>query len=341
MTTSAARTGGLLPWDLSLGFEQTVPRALAHRSQIGEVFVADSAQTSEDDHYLSFQIPRAHSLWSDAPRGHHDPFASAEAARQAIFVMLHRHLGVPVQLPFSLQRITLHVEDPEAYAREGNRPLQGFLHYRVTGRERRGADVVGMRLAGSMEIGGRPALSLTAQLAFMSQGDYDVFRSYQRARKPLATARLTPSTPLPPAAVGRGDPRNVVIGAAGDGTAPTADRYLLVADRTHPAFFDHEYDHVPGPLMVEGMRQAAVAAAGRAGALRAPSALLTGCEADFLDFAEFEADLAYETEVGAPGADGRLSVEVAVRQFGNRVVAGRIELLPLGHAPASVPEEPR
>ncbi|TGB16676.1 AfsA-related hotdog domain-containing protein, partial [Streptomyces palmae] len=234
MTTStgtdrAADTGGLLPPGVSLDFEQTVPRAIAHRRQIGEVFVADSVQRGEDDFHLSFQVPRAHSLWSDHPAGHHDPFASAEAARQAIFVLLHRHLGVPVGLPFSLQRITFRVTEPAAYRVRDGWPLQGYLHYRVADRRNRGSDVVGMVLRGEMEIGGRPAMELTAELAFMSQQDYDVFRAFQRAQKPVATAARTPHSPLDAARVGRRDPGNVVIGEAPGAAGP-----LLVPDPRHP-----------------------------------------------------------------------------------------------------------
>ncbi|MGB8944278.1 MAG: AfsA-related hotdog domain-containing protein [Streptomyces sp.] len=325
-----AERGQLPPPGVELAFEQTVPRSLAHRRQVGEVFVTDSAQGSDDDFHLSFQIPRAHSLWSDQRAGFHDPLASAEAARQSIFVLLHRHVGVPVGLPFSLQRITLRVTDPQAYATDGTSALQGYLHYRVAERQGKGSDVVSMVLEGVMEIGGRPAMTLNAVLAFMSQDDYDIFRAFQRAQKPVADARLTPVRRLEAPAVGRENPRNVVIGLpehearALDG----AFSFLLAADPHHPAFFDHEYDHVPGPLMVEGMRQAAVAAACRAGAMATPHALAVGCEAAFLDFAEFEGDLVHEAEVGAPGADGRIPVAVVLRQFGKPVVEGRIDLLP-------------
>ncbi|WEO99082.1 AfsA-related hotdog domain-containing protein [Streptomyces sp. FXJ1.172] len=328
---SANTPATLPPPGVRLDFEQTVPRSLAHRSQIGEVFVADSAQSSDDDFHLSFQVPRAHSLWSDRDPAHHDPFASAEAARQSIFVLLHRYVGVPVGAPFSLQRIALRVEDPQAYANDGTTPLQGHLHFRVAERQGRGSDVVSMVLSGVMEIAGRRAMTLSAVLAFMSQEDYDVFRAFQRAQKPVATAELTPARPLAPVLVGRELRRNVVIGSPGpDSTGPDdgTARYLLAADRSHPAFFDHEYDHVPGPLMVEGLRQAAVAAACRSGALASPHALPVGCEASFLDFAEFEADLTYEAEVHPPGTDGRLPVTVRLRQFGATVVEGRIELLP-------------
>ncbi|MFJ3162600.1 AfsA-related hotdog domain-containing protein [Streptomyces kanasensis] len=330
---TAAR-GHLPPPGIDLGFERTVPRALAHRRQVGEVFVTDSAQGSDDDFHLAFQIPRAHSLWSDRMAGFHDPLASAEAARQSIFVLLHRHVGVPVGLPFSLQRISLRVTDPQAYAHDGTSALQGYVHYRVAERRGRGSDVVGMVLDGVMEVGGRPAMTLNAVLAFMSQEDYDVFRAFQRGQKPVAEARLTPARRLDAGLVGRENPRNVVVGLPegqawpDGGSDGGAFRCLLAADPHHPAFFDHEYDHVPGPLMVEGMRQAALAAACRAGVPAAPDALTVGCEAAFLDFAEFEADLVHEAEVGAPGADGRVPVSVVLRQFGRPVVEGRVDLLP-------------
>ncbi|HEY3483411.1 MAG TPA: AfsA-related hotdog domain-containing protein, partial [Streptomyces sp.] len=115
----------LLPPGTDLTFDRTVPRALVHRRQIAEVFVADSVQTSPDDFYLSFQVPRAYPLWSDQRTGYHDPLASVEAARQALSVVLHRHAGVVAGSPVTLRRISVRVEDPEAYAADGATPLQG------------------------------------------------------------------------------------------------------------------------------------------------------------------------------------------------------------------------
>lgn len=363
--TDVPPDGGLPP-GLRLSYERTVPRDTAHRRQVGEVFVTDSAQTGPDDFHMAFEVLRAHSLWSDrAGSAYHDPMASAEAARQSIFVLLHRHVGIPVTLPFSLQRITLRVLDPEAYRSDRRTALRGTVHYRVAERAGRGADVTSMTLRGTVRIGGRPAMALNARLAFMSQEDYDVFRAFQRGRKPVADAVRTAARPLPPAAVGRALAANVVLGAPAEPAPATPDaapdagpRLLLAADTTHPAFFDHDYDHVPGPLMVEGMRQAALVAWAAAqgahpappgaepygagpyttgeGGARAP--LVAGCEAAFLDFVEFEADVDYRAVAGPADADGRIPVDVAVRQFGRDVLTGRIDLLPepaFGPGPAA------
>ncbi|MFD8939806.1 AfsA-related hotdog domain-containing protein [Streptomyces sp. NPDC059578] len=334
-----ARTGlpsdGAPPPGTTLGFDRTVPRATAHRRQVGEVFVTDSAQVGPDDFHLAFEVLRAHSLWSDrGGSAYHDPLASAEAARQGIFVLLHRHVGIPVELPFSLQCIALRVEDPAAYLNDRRTALRGTIHFRVTERTGRGAEVTALSLHGTVRVAERRAMTLTTDLVFMSQEDYDVFRSFQRAQKPVASAVRTPAGPLPPAAVGRELPANVVIGAA-HGEVGEERRLVLTADTTHPAFFDHDYDHVPGPLMVEGMRQAALHAVG--GDPTAPGAarphLAVGCEAAFLDFVEFEADVDYRTSVGPTTTDGRTPVDVVIRQFDRDVVTGRIELLPDPAAP--------
>lgn len=47
--------------------------------------------------------------------------------------------------------------------------------------------------------------------------------------------------------------------------ATGSHRWLLRVDGCHPVFFDHPVDHVPGMLLVEAARQAAVAATGGRG----------------------------------------------------------------------------
>src|SRR2546421_5590373 len=109
-----------------LAFEQTVPRTLAHRRALGEVFVADSAQVGDDEFLLALQVPRAHSLWFDRLVPYHDPFAMAEACRQGAFVVVHRYLRVPHGLPFSLQRVEFRVPDLESYRDGGETPLEAI-----------------------------------------------------------------------------------------------------------------------------------------------------------------------------------------------------------------------
>ncbi|GLW11235.1 adhesin [Microtetraspora sp. NBRC 13810] len=302
-----------------LGFEHTVPRAIAHRQAVGEVFVTDSTPGPDGEYLVAVQLPRAHSLWYDRRSRFHDTFSTAEAARQGSFVVLHRYFDVPVGLPFSLLRWAFRIEDLNAYRDDERTPLQGVLRYRVTDKGRKGAGFGDMTLHGELTIGGSTAMTLTGDVVFFNADDYQVLRTYQQSTKPPADPAPAPPR-LDPLLVGRMDHRNVVIGEAADG-------FQYVIDTSHPSYFDHAYDHVPGPFIVEGFRQAAIVTATRAGALPSPVAAVTACSTTFAGFGEFGAPLTTSAEV--TGRDGgRVTVELGLHQYGKRLADATVELSP-------------
>jgi hypothetical protein len=324
----------------TLRFDQTVPRQLAHRRALGEVFVTDSAQAGEGEFQLALQVPRAHSLWFDRRIPYHDTLSSVEAARQAAFVVVHRHLGVPLGLPFSLQRVSFRVDDLEAYRDNLESPLEGVLRLCLA-EQNIGAGQLGtMTFEGDLTIADSRAITVSGGIVFLAMDDYQALRAFQRRRKPFATAEgaaeselaaarrpvaVTPVAAIAPAEVGRYDERNVVIGAPTVGEADSL-RFPLRVDLGHPSFFDHSYDHIPGPLLGEGLRQAALVTAVRAGALRSPVAAVMACEADFSDFGEFEAPVEISAAVGEASGDGTALVDLGVHQFAKQIATGTIEL---------------
>jgi hypothetical protein len=309
---------------VSLRFDQTVPRQLAHRRALGEVFVADSAQVADDAYVLALQVPRAHSLWFDRRSDYHDPLSLVEATRQASFVIVHRHLGVPVGLPFTLQSVCFRTDDLGCFVDSRRAPLEGVLSLRVVQRREAGSLQGSLRLAGSVEVGGAQAMTMEGEIVFMSSADYEALRAYQRRRKPLGGDPSPAVQGLAPADVGRADPRNVVVGEP----AQTAGglSFPLVVDRTHPSFFDHDFDHVPGPLLGEAFRQAAIVTAYRAGELAVPEAIVTACEAAFSDFAELDAPVQITVSPRRGQATRRLELDVEVRQLDRRIAEASITL---------------
>jgi hypothetical protein len=311
--------------DHELRHLQTVPNTIAHRRAVGEVFVTDSTQVGEDEFVLAFQIPRAHSLWGDRRSAFHDPFSVGEAARQASFVVIHRHLGVPVGVPFSLKNYQFTVAGVPAYLDNRRNPLEGFLRYRLKNKKIAGTELGSMTIDGEVDIDGALAMTIGGDVVFLSSDDYRALRAYQRANKPLAGLPDVPAVAAYDAAlVGRTDQRNVVIGPALGGQD---DRYALVIDRAHPSYFDHDYDHVPGPFIVEGFRQAAIVAAGRTGLLSGTDTVLTACLAEFADFGEFEAPLEYVVGDIAKTDGGQITVTMALRQFDTDIATGTITLV--------------
>ncbi|MEV0338971.1 AfsA-related hotdog domain-containing protein [Nocardia sp. NPDC050713] len=310
----------------ALSFDRTVPRAEAHRRALGEVFVADSVADGDSTFYTALQIPRAHSLWYDRTTVYHDPFAMAEAARQGSFVVLHRHVGVPVGLPFSMQRYDFAVTDREAFRDDEKSPLEGILRYEIVSRVDRGADFSDLTLAGELVVGGRAAMELSADVVFLARADYEALRAYQLGRVPAGGPDYT-AAPLPAAAVGRRDSRNVVIGAP-VAVGPAWD-YPLLPDRRHPALFDHDYDHVPGPFIIEAFRQAALDTAVREGMLGTPNATVVSCSSRFTQFAEFGAPIECRCTPLDPTRPGTARIDLELRQFDRVLTVGTLELAEL------------
>ena len=310
-----------------LRFDQTVPRALAHRRALAEVYVCDSAQVGDEEFVLALQVPRAHSLWFDRHGAHHDPFSVAEACRQGAFVVVHRYLRIPQGLPFSLQRVEFRVEDLGAYRDDGANPLEAICELRLDETHREGETLVALSFRGDLTIGATPAMTMSGALVFLPPDDYEVLRAHQRGRKSRAGAGARrPVPPVEPALVGRRDERNVVIAEPAEDHLSGELRFPVVVDETHPFFFDHEQDHLPGPLIVEAYRQSAIFAARRAGRIGSPVATVVGCRASFSDFAELDAD----TECAAivrVGEGPRVCVDIALLQLGKRIAEAKLELV--------------
>jgi hypothetical protein len=315
---------------LTLSFERTVPCSLAHRRALGEVFVADTAPAGMDEFVAAIQIPRAHSLWFDRVADYHDPLSTVEAIRQAMIVVGHRYLSVPAGTPASLQRISFTVEDLSAYRDSANSPLEGIVRIRAG------------RVAGSFgyvaESSFEATLTIDASVALTLHGGgvhfppeaYERFRAHQQATRLVGEqSHCAALQPIDPVRVGRRDIRNVVVGARR--LAPSTDAgslIPLVVDQRHPSFFDHPYDHVPGPLLLEGCRQAAVVAAIESGALTSPVVAVTACAMNFTGFAEIGPEIGCSAVAAADPDSVGAKVELGIYQFDTRIAECSIELSP-------------
>ncbi|MGH3378958.1 MAG: AfsA-related hotdog domain-containing protein [Actinoallomurus sp.] len=302
--------------DSTLGFDRTVPPAAVNRRSTGEVFVTDSDRVAPDEFVVALRVPRGHALWSDLRAPWHDTVSTVEAFRQAFAVVRHEYLDIPRGTPSSLQRVALSVDDLDVYRDDGVSPLDGVVRVRVTRSGARGA----FDIAGTFTVGSAVAMTLSFSSILIPRASYAEIRAYQRSRKPAGGAPSPEAGRVDPASVGRRDPANVVIGRA----ASRPDRFPVVVDRTHPSFFDRDYDHVPGSLLIEAMRQGVLVTSGEAGLLPA-DATITRAEFDFQAFVELDAPAECTVSVtGGPAP--RVAASVGVDQHGGRVAGGTLEL---------------
>lgn len=106
--------------------------------------------------------------------------------------------------------------------------------------------------------------------------------------------------PTKPSLVHKHRPENVVLGRFD--RLPNGTYLAAVhVDQSHPFFFDHPVDHVPGLLLVEAARQFGIAVAHRFYDVPADTVfLLQGLEVDFRRYAELNQPTAIIGVVAQP-----------------------------------------
>lgn len=306
----------------------TLPRELVRKDGIDSVFLTDVVQVDETTFDCAGQVPRAHSLLNDTvpPRyDFHDISLLTEAGRQAVLAALHGPLGVPRGKKFVFTKLTTEAVDPEPNGpmlfpvplevrvaltvnREGDeiRSVRPHLTWRMDGRVR-------ARTGGMTQVYDRP--------------EYDTMRGAaggEGSRDGLPGAIDL----VEPAEVGRRNPANVFVGqpvvSEGQYRAP------LLIDETNSFFFDHPDEHVPGTMLVEGLRQLATVAACREHGQDPSRTLVVSSRATFVRFAELDVPTWCCARVGeleqSTDRSSRVTVRTTVEQPGAKVVAAVLGL---------------
>jgi 2-oxo-3-(phosphooxy)propyl 3-oxoalkanoate synthase len=291
-----------------LAAERTVPRALVHKHALDQVFIADAAET-DGRHVALAQLPRANLLFSDTLPSYHDALLIGEAARQGVMVVLHRFLDVPLESQIVIGELAVSLSDLEA-----NRAGPELSEMTIAvefGRRRTRRDGMLRSLEGwaSCSIDGTVNASFSGSIALLRRSVYRSLRGNRTATNLHAPVRERRAEP---AAVGRRDPRNVVVGPL---RALGGERYAaaVVADPGHPVFFDHPQDHYPGLLLLEVARQAAVGSAALQLGCAARAIVMRGCSGTFSRFVELDTALEAVAEVREPAAELRAGAEIEVR----------------------------
>lgn len=315
------------PENAWLRFDRNVSRDLVHRTALAEVLVADTVQVADDEFIIGTQLPRAHTLWSDRQHSHHDPLITVEICRQACLAIPQRYYDVGPDWQFVSKHIDFAVVNLDAFADNEISPPEGILRARFSNKREHHGVLCGLTVGSELTIDGTSASTVDGDLMFFPQAAYEKLRSEQRRCKPLESMPIGKAArPLDPAHIGRVLHRNVTIGeSAIPGTAAGECRYTVIVDQTHPAFFDHPIDHVPGALVIEIYRQAAIAAA-TGGAATPASAVVTRCEVQLSDFAEFEAPVECTATVMGQPVDGRVQIDLGLHQLDTKIGDAHVEL---------------
>ncbi|WP_180686763.1 ScbA/BarX family gamma-butyrolactone biosynthesis protein [Streptomyces gossypiisoli] len=297
-------------------FERTVPRWLVHRAAVSEVLLTGVRPHRRDVYRVGAQWARGHSYYGPVAGRWHDPMLLGESIRQAGLLLAHQALGIPQGQRFLTKSTSFEIT--EEGARLAGAPANVVLEVTLKDIRCRREHVVSFAcdvLAhrdGTLIGHGYAATDCVAPAV------------YRRLRGERAEAR--PACTLAPAVtselVGRTREFDVVLGVP-EGETGSAQRavHLLRVDATHPVLFDHPVDHVPGMLVMEAARQAALARLGL------PHGLLVGCDAAFHRYVELDLPCVVSASDPTVGELGRRSLTVEFHQGGSVVGVCAVTIL--------------
>jgi len=268
-----------------LSFEQTIARSLVHRAAINEVFLTDSAEIGKRQWAVAAMLPRSHMLFNDGGNPNYlDPLAIMEVARQVTEYVAHRYARVPQDHFLIFRGMNVAFTDPDVL-RPGPEPARVVVIVNARTSERLNKRPV------TIMVDGRECAVLGGKWFPLPRRVFASARERAR-RKQFANEQSLPQTDksetlAEPSRVGRFNPRNVLLAnAAADGS--DAMVFDLVIDQSHPVFFDHPVDHVPGMVILEAARQAAVAALGEHRHAAPNRTLIVNCRVNFDTFCELD-----------------------------------------------------
>jgi hypothetical protein len=262
----------VVSWCDRLSFSTTVARQLVHRCAVSEVLLTDWCQRGVNVFVCAAQWSRSHSFYR-IRQGRHDPLLLAETIRQVGLLLCHEAYQMPPEYRFLMERMFYDADFDGL--KDGGAPAEIVLVVRVHPSARRSTP---------------SARALCVEVEFL-RGKAVIGRGtgwvrclapslYQRIRSPrcaCAAGRDQPP-PVPPAQVGLLEAEDVVIGHC-----RYPGEWPLRIRTDHPVLFDHPLDHVPGMLVLEGMRQASRVILGW------PQAALTTCDITFSRFIDLDA----------------------------------------------------
>lgn len=267
----------VLPNTHALTFEQTVPRSLVHKRSLENVLLTELNAYNEDRFICCGRIPRAHNFFNEVGRNpEYDVLFYTELGRQGSIAVSHQFLGVArdqvfifeqsqailtnaawsIDVPSGAEFIVVDIAIKEKQTRKNgavSRVVADYIMYR--GRE--------------------PVFQGTG--TWMMQPP----ALFERLRKMSARGASAPRGAQSPSP---GGAKNVVIAAPARAGDDNEFATSLIVDPSHPYFFDHPCDHVPGMLLLEGCAQLARSAVVQVSGSAA--ARLYACDVNFAQFVE-------------------------------------------------------
>ncbi len=271
--------------------EQTALRTLVHKHALENVLLTGISARGNRRFTCTGRLPNRHPFFNEADRTpRRDIMFYTELGRQASLAVSHAFLDVGTEDVFIFEGSSATLTDAAWSEAHQSAPDPVVIDITIEDITRRRNNAVGRVVAQhSMSIKGEPV--------FHGTGAWTVQPTalFQRLRRTSPGGQL----PAPIDAAPRQRAGNVVITTPMHGDDRTSFASSLIIDYTHPYFFDHPCDHIPGMLLLEGCAQLARAAFARTMSVLPRRTAVRAYEVRFSQFVECGLPVTLAAQVNA------------------------------------------
>jgi hypothetical protein len=295
--------------------EQPAIRTLAHK-RFPENVLLTEIRACADDHFVCIgRIPTDHRFFNDVGRTpHEDILFYTEVGRQASLAVTHEFLNVGLDDVFIFERSQAAITPAIWNLARQSQSDTVVIEIKVKDTVRRKNTVTRVIAEHFMTVGGHHVFRGTGTWTMQSAA---LFKRLRRSAVDTASQVEGPDLLRP-------YPSNIVISASEFAPDTGALSASLIVDATHPYFFDHPCDHVPGMLLLEGCAQLSLDACAQAGIAPSQRMALMAYDMDFTQFVECNVPTTLtarvSTDQGGTSPTMAPPIEVVVSQRG--AVAG-------------------
>jgi hypothetical protein len=229
-----------------------------------------------------------------------------ETLRQLTVLIAHTQLGVPLDRRFLMTNMSVSMTRDAGP--DPSRPAEVTIVASISEVRTGGQGITALLATAVFLTNGNKIAEGTARARIVAPEAYNRIRSGRRITNGHRNV-----SPVSPDRVGHVSAWNVVLGER-----DAAGCWPLHADVSHPILFDHPLDHIPGVLLIEGVRQALRMA------VPDPALDLGTFEATFISIAELDDEATVVLESLTYGPE-TVAAEIAVKANGKvlmRSVAG-------------------
>jgi 2-oxo-3-(phosphooxy)propyl 3-oxoalkanoate synthase len=312
------------PWEFvaRVAHQHTISRELAHKRRLENVYVTSLSprNTSGAEFLFGAFVPQSNAYINDMRTHPHDVTLSiVEIGRQIGIALSHEYLGVQPQHAFVLDHMVfeacapLHSQDWRAHE-----TLWGHVNISQQVRNTEGA-LSSAQADGAFYAQDRLMCTQASRWSIVPRERYLRLREIARSRNTRRPGQATDTVPLGPGfQVSLDSTARQPVLQPGLWVSSSGTRFVatLHVDASNLFFFDHDNDHVPGMLVLEGMRSMAQDILGKFTPADAGPAALARIEVAFKNFAELTAPVQLVASiVQAPTATTPMALHIEARQL--------------------------